>query len=341
MVSWPSVNAIAIVYAGGLSYDMIEVIFIPSEYDMELRHFRYFIAVAEEGHITRAAERLGMQQPPLSRQIKAIEQELDVQLFRRKARGVELTDAGRALLNDARAMLVHLDRSLESTRRAARGEQGRLSVGYTSAAACHPLVPRIIREFRKAFPLVSVTPAEAFPHDLIERIGTEQLDLTFVRTPVANAQGIVIDRLLEEGLVVALPAEHALAQGKNVATRPISLNALAGETFIFYGRPNGALTVQSNALVAACQAAGFNPHVGYIVPDMLSRLNLVAAGLGIVVVSASMQRMKIEGVAYRPIKGTAQLRAPLILVSRRGDHSAVVRQFVRLAKQTARNFRTG
>jgi DNA-binding transcriptional LysR family regulator len=322
-----------------MSYDMMKAKFIPFEYDMELRHLRYFIAVAEEGHITRAAERLGMQQPPLSRQIKEIEQELDVQLLRRKARGVELTDAGRAFLNDARAMLVHLDHSLASARRAARGEQGQLSVGYTSAAACHPLVPRVIREFRKAFPLVSVTPAEGFPHDLIERISKEQLDLAFVRTPVASPQGMVIDRLLEEGLVVALPGEHMLAQGKNVATKPISLNALAGETFIFYGRPNGALTAQSNALVAACQAAGFNPHVGHVVPDMLSRLNLVAAGLGIVVVSASMQRMKIEGIVYRPIKGSAQLRAPLILASRRGNHSAVVRQFVGLAKQTAQSFR--
>jgi DNA-binding transcriptional LysR family regulator len=266
-----------------------------------------------------------MQQPPLSRQIKEIEQELDVQLFRRRARGVELTDAGRALLDEARVMLAHLDYTFESTRRAARGEQGRLSMGYSSAAACHPLVPRVIRDFRKAFPLVSVTPAEGFPHDLIERMKNQQIDIAFIRTPVASPQGIVVDRLLEEGVVVALPVDHALAQGKNVANKPIALSALAGETFIFYGRPSGAMTVQSNALVAACQAAGFNPHVGYVVPDMLSRLNLVAAGLGIVVMSASMQRMNIEGVVYRPIKGSAQLSAPLILASRRGDHSAVVR----------------
>jgi DNA-binding transcriptional LysR family regulator len=318
---------------------MMEAKFIPIEYDMELRHLRYFIAVAEEGHITRAAERLGMQQPPLSRQIKEIERELDVQLFRRRARGVELTDAGRALLDEARAMLVHLDHSLECTRRAGRGEQGRLSVGYTSAAACHPLVPRVIREFRKAFPLVSVIPAEGFPHDLIERMRNEQIDLAFIRTPVSGREGIVVDRLLEEGVVVALPGEHALAQGKDVADKPISLKALAGETFIFYGRPNEALTMQSNALIAACQAAGFNPRVGYVVPDMLSRLNLVAAGLGVVVVSVSMRRMNIEGVVYRPLKGSTQLRTPLILASRRGDYSAVVRQFLKLVKQTARSFR--
>src|ERR1700704_7199773 len=124
---------------------------------MELRHLRYFIAVAEEGHITRAAERLGMQQPPLSRQIKAIEEEMDVQLFRRKARGVELTDAGRAFLDNARAMLAHFDHTFESTRRTARGEQGRICVGFTPSSPFHPFVPRVVRAFREAYPLVSLT----------------------------------------------------------------------------------------------------------------------------------------------------------------------------------------
>src|SRR5690242_4152783 len=117
---------------------------------MELRHLRYFIAVAEEKHITRAAERLGMQQPPLSQLIKAIERELGVQLFLRKARGVELTDAGRTFLDEARATLKQLERTFETTRRASRGEQGRLSVGFTSTTPFHPLVPRAIRAFREA-----------------------------------------------------------------------------------------------------------------------------------------------------------------------------------------------
>src|SRR5882724_13334267 len=123
---------------------------------MELRHLRYFIAVAEEKHVTRAAERLGMQQPPLSQQIRALERELDVQLFRRKPRGVELTDAGRALLADARAILTHVDHAFAATRRTARGEQGRIAVGFTSSAPFHPFVPRVIRLFRDGFPLVSV-----------------------------------------------------------------------------------------------------------------------------------------------------------------------------------------
>src|SRR5215468_11892221 len=109
---------------------------------MELRHLRYFIAVAEEEHVTRAAERLGMQQPPLSQRIKAMERELDVQLFHRRARGVELTDAGRAFLDNARAVLARLDHTFETTRRTARGEQGRISIGIVPASPFHPLVPQ-------------------------------------------------------------------------------------------------------------------------------------------------------------------------------------------------------
>src|ERR1041384_3000442 len=105
--------------------------------DMDLRHLRYFIVVAEEGHVTRAAERLGMQQPPLSQRIKAIERELDVQLLRRKGRGVELTDAGRTFLNNARATLAQIDHTLESTRRTARGEQGRITIGITPTSPFH------------------------------------------------------------------------------------------------------------------------------------------------------------------------------------------------------------
>jgi len=180
---------------------------------MELRHLRYFIAVAEEEHITRAAERLGIQQPPLSQQIKAIERELDVQLFHRKARGVELTDAGRALLDDARAIIAHLDRAMETTRRTARGEQGRICVGIAPTAPFHPVVPRAIRAFREAFPLVSVTLEEALSDEVFERMRTDRMDVAFIRTSVADADDFVISPLLEEAMLAALPSGHALAQG--------------------------------------------------------------------------------------------------------------------------------
>src|SRR5262249_49162763 len=142
---------------------------------------RYFVAVAEEKHITRAAERLGMQQPPLSQQIKAIERQLDVQLLRRKARGVELTDAGRALLDDARRILADLDQAIDTTRRTARGERSRLCVGLTPTSPFQPFVPRAIRAYREAFPLVTLTLEETLSNDLIEQLRNERIDVAFIR----------------------------------------------------------------------------------------------------------------------------------------------------------------
>src|SRR5689334_16206736 len=169
---------------------------------MELRHLRYFIAVAEEKHITRAAERLGMQQPPLSQQIKSLEQELDAQLFLRKARGVELTDAGRAFLEEARATLMHLDRAFESTRRASRGEQGRLCVGVTSTTPFHPVVPRAIRAFREACPMVALTLEECLSNESVDRVRNEQMDVAFIRAALGNESGLSVTSLLDEPMVV-------------------------------------------------------------------------------------------------------------------------------------------
>src|SRR5258705_3564185 len=215
---------------------------------MELRHLRYSIGAAEEGHTARAGERLGMQQPPLSRQIKAIEGEMDVELFRRKARGVDLTDAGRAFLDDARAMLAHLDRACDTARRIARGEQGRISVGYT---LFHPVVPRVIREFRHAFPLVSLTLEESSPYDLIECMQNDKIDIAFIGGPVADQEGVAIDPLLEEPMVGALPSAHPLARSAHGGDAALSLKSLAGETFIVFGRPHSPSTMQANPVSAA------------------------------------------------------------------------------------------
>lgn len=300
---------------------------------MELRHLRYFIAVAEEGHITRAAERLGMQQPPLSQQIRALERELDVQLLRRKPRGVELTEAGLALLADARAILAHIDHAFATTRRTARGEQGRIAVGFTSSAPFHPFVPRVIRAFRDTYPLIALTLDESGTTELIDDLRNERVDAAFIRTPVTDPLGVTVNPLLEEAMLVALPSAHPLAQGDAAGTLPLA--ALAAETFIVYRRRSGPGLY--DAIFAACHAAGFSPQVGQEAPRIVSTLNLVAAGLGIAIVPASLQRMQMDGVVYRRVKG-AQPRAPLLLATRRGDTSAVVRRFLDLVKRTARTF---
>src|SRR5207245_5336459 len=233
---------------------------------MELRHLRYFIAVAEEGHITRAAERLGMQQPPLSQRIKAIERELDVQLFRRKARGVELTEARRVFLDNARAMLAQNERAIESTRRTARGEQGRLCVGVTPTGPFHPFVPRVIRAVREAFPLVSLTLEECLTPDLLKRLQNEQMDAAFLRTPMADPEDLAVDALLDEPMVMALPSAHPLAW--NDGDDAVSLRDFAGETFIVYARQHGPGLY--DATTAACRKAGFSPRLGQEAPRITS-----------------------------------------------------------------------
>lgn len=304
---------------------------------MELRHLRYFIAVAEEGHITRAAERLGMQQPPLSQQIKVIERELDVQLFRRKARGVELTDAGSRFLEDARATLSQLERSIESTRRTARGELGRICIGVTSTSSFHPLVARSIRAFSESCPKVSLTLEESLSNELLDDLRNERMDVAFIRTAPADAKDLSIQPLLDEPMVVALPSGHPLAKGtKNAA---IQLKRLASEQFILYGPPG---TGMYDTIIAACHAAGFNPSVGNLGastqqgPRIGSTLSLIAAGLGVTFVPSSLQRMNIEGVTFRRVNASKPPTARLSLATRRGDPSATLRQFVTVVRSIAK-----
>ncbi|MBB6092178.1 DNA-binding transcriptional LysR family regulator [Povalibacter uvarum] len=298
---------------------------------MELRHLRYFITVAEEGHITRAAERLGMQQPPLSQQIRALERELDVQLFRRKPRGVELTDAGTAFLERARSILEEVDRAFATARRTARGEQGRVVVGFTGSAPFHPFVPRVIRAFREMYPLVSLVLEESGSSELVQGLHNEDIDAAFIRSPVADVVGLVVKPLLEEDMLVALPAGHALA--RETEDRALPLSALANEIFILYKRPGGPGLYDT--IITACRGAGFSPRVGQEAPRIISTLNLVAAGLGVSVVPASLRRLQMDGVVYRRLSGSAELKAPLILACRPGENSAAVQRFLDLVQRPA------
>jgi DNA-binding transcriptional LysR family regulator len=307
---------------------------IRGDMELELRHLRYFVVVAEEGHITRAAERLGMQQPPLSQRIKAIERKVEAQLFRRKARGVELTEAGRAFLVNARATLEQYERTFESTRRAARGEQGRLCVGVTPTGSIHPFVTIVIRAYREAFPQVSVTLEESFRTEFFERLHSERMDVAFVRHAEDPPEEFVIHPLLVEPLVVALPSAHKLVQGSGDIA--LAMKDLSDETFIIYARQHGPAFY--DATMAACFKAGFSPRFGQEAPRITLALSLVAAGLGIAIVPASIRRMRMEGVTYCRIKGNAQPQAVLNLAMRRHDPAPVVRNFVNLVRRTAKTF---
>src|SRR5437764_6905724 len=297
---------------------------------MELRHLRYFIAVAEEGHVTRAAERLGIQQPPLSQQIRALETELEVQLFRRKPRGVELTQAGEALLAEARGILDRVEHAVAAARRTGRCDAGRIGVGFTSSASFHPFVPRIIREFREASPLVALSLEEAGTGELVDGLLAERIDAAFVRSPIGAAAEVAVHSVLKEEMVVALPAGHRLAAGSAESRLPLA--ALEPEIFILYRRPLGPGLY--DAIIAACQRAGYSPQIGQEAPRMLSTLSLVAAGLGVTLVPDSMRRLRVHGVAYRRLDGSAGLIAPLNLAWRRDETAAAARRFVALVRQS-------
>ncbi|WP_215908963.1 LysR family transcriptional regulator [Phreatobacter stygius] len=294
---------------------------------MDLRQLRYFIAVAEEGHVTRAAERLGMQQPPLSQQIRAMEAEIGVVLFHRLPRGMQLTESGQALLGDARSIIAQLERALETARRVARGETGRVAVGFTSSAAFHPFVLSAIRAFGEAAPDVSLLLEEGGTVELVEALRAERLDAAFVRAPAGEAAGIVIEPLLEEPMLAALPSQHHLARGRGGRPRDsIALADLAGETFILYRRPTGPGLY--DAIIAACRAAGFSPRIGQEAPRMPSTLSLVAAGLGVSIIPASMRRLETEGIAYLGLTDAPQLVAPLHLAYRAGALSAATGRLI-------------
>jgi DNA-binding transcriptional LysR family regulator len=295
---------------------------------MDLRRLRYLITVAEEGHITRAAERLGIQQPPLTRQIRALEEELGVRLFERLPRGMRLTDAGRAVVEEAQAILERAARLPDLAARAARGERGRLAVGYTSSGAFHPFVAQQIRAFRAAGPGVVLALAEDGTPELVRGLQEERLDAAFVRSGGTHGVDLLVEPLLEEPMVAAVPTGHPMARLKG-----IQLAALADETFVFYRRPTGPGL--HDAILAACLRAGFSPTVGQEAPRMSSTLGLVAAGLGVSIVPASMQRMNVEGVAFVPFRGDPGLVAPLLLVTRRKGRSAIVERFRTQVKAAA------
>lgn len=291
--------------------------------NMELRHLRYFVAVAEERHITRAAERLGIQQPPLSQQIRALEAELQVQLFRRKPRGVELTQAGEALLGEARAILQQVEHAVAATRRTAEGEEGRVGLGFTSSASFHPFVPRAIRRYRERYPRVALRLEESGTGELVAAIREERLDAAFVRSPIGEAEGIAVHAVLQEPMVAALPAGHPLA---SAVETPLALAALAAETFILYRRPLGPGLY--DAIIAACQRAAYSPNIGQEAPRMLATLSLVAAGLGVTLVPQSMRLLGVPGIVCRALDASAGLHAPLNLAFRRNESAAAARQLI-------------
>jgi DNA-binding transcriptional LysR family regulator len=309
---------------------------------MELRHLRYFLAVAEAGHMTRAAERLGIQQPPLSLQIKALERELGVALFQRHPKGVALTDAGRLFEQEARRLVDEMAAMQQRMARVARGELGQINVGFTSSAAAHAFTPEALRACRRAWPGIALSIREDHAAGITEAVANGRLHCGLIRVPVSQPEHLSFEVLLREPVLVALPVDHALAhapagQGVARAGRALALTELRHEGFILVRQP-GAPGLYAN-LLALCEAQGFRPRIAAEVDRMVSSLNLVAAGAGVAVVPASMRGLHPQAVVYRPLAAGTPLDAPLTLVYRAADASGPAAHFFKILRDTARRHR--
>jgi DNA-binding transcriptional LysR family regulator len=296
---------------------------------MELRHLRYFVAVAEEGSFTRAAERLGIKQPPLSLQIRQLEKEMGAPLFRRLTRRVELTGAGRLLLEEARNILDRVEHTKTDVRRRARGETGQMWIGTAGATYFEPLVTRITREYCAKYPDVVLYAEESSTLMLIGKVHAGKIDAAFAWCPFAESDDLVIMPIAEQDPVVMLPSGHQL---ERLTTVPLA--ALANEKFFLFARRMNI--GMYDAIVAACHRAGFRPVVGRELPHIFATFPVVAAGRGISIVPGCLTSVHVEGVSFRPIEGDAP-RLRVSLIHRRDDNSVAVKNLVTTSRRVVRS----
>lgn len=302
---------------------------------MELRHLRYFVAVARSASFTRAALALGIQQPPLSQQVRALERELGHALFRRLPRGVELTAGGAVFFEEAVAILEKVDRGVLRAAQAAQGAAGSLSIGFTTSAAVHRFAPDLIRSYRQTHPQVEFAVQVGNAAKLSAAVAAGRLDIALIRRAVSEHSGLAYHTVAHEKLLLALPMGHRLAvQALRRRRSSVLLRDLAHESFILVRRP-GAHGMYGD-LIEACHKAGFAPNVVAEVDQMLTNIALVAAGIGISVVPASMKDIHREAVFYAEARDAPQLDAPLNLVLRIGETNPTVERFVRYALEFAR-----
>ncbi|MBI3145972.1 MAG: LysR family transcriptional regulator [Pseudogulbenkiania sp.] len=262
---------------------------------MELRHLRYFVAVAEELNFTRAAERLHIAQPPLSQQIRALEQQLEVELFERSKRRVALTDAGQRFLGHARRILDEVEQAADDARRAARGEAGELRVGFTSSLPFTTLLPGLISDYRHHYPQVQLTLREMFTAQQFEALREERLDVGFVRYHgQENPSDLLLRVIHRDPLRLVIHDRHPLA-----SLPLLALEQLREEDFISY--PAGVGTGLNVLVRQLCLTAGFEPKIVQEAREATTQIGLVAAGLGVALLPSPLECVQMKGVRYLPI----------------------------------------
>jgi DNA-binding transcriptional LysR family regulator len=295
---------------------------------MELRHLRYFIAVAEELSFTRAAARLHIGQPPLSHQIQQLESEVGAQLLERSKRWVRLTPAGQLFLEDARRVLALSEQAMQTARRAERGEAGELRVGFTYSTPLTPLFASVVNRYRQQYPGVTLTLHELPTVPQITAIAARELDLGLVRPPeIALPDGISLTALRQDSLALVLPLAHPLA-----AKKTVSIGDLRDQPLVMYPRTTG--TGIYPQIFRLCRAAGFQPSIAMEAGEASTIIGLVAAGCGISILPASFAIIHMAGVCYRTLDDPAAATT-LLLAQRKEDHSPLVAAFVAIASAAA------
>ncbi len=290
---------------------------------MDLRKLRYFVITAEELHFGRAADRLGLSQPPLSLQIQALERELGVRLFERDRRNVKLTSAGSTLLYQARKILAQLEFAADLTRRAARGEYGSLSIGFITPVE-YGFLPGILSRYRRRYPDIALQLREMMSDAQIEALREGSLDIGFVN-PAIRVPDIRFQEISREPVIAAIPSEYPLAQ----ANTPISIKRFAGEDAIMF--PRNIAPDLFDEIIGWCRQAGFSLRIAQETERTQTIVSLVSAGLGIAIVPRSIRNLKRKGVRYRDFRGDCPC-VRICVAWRERNASPAVRNFVDLIR---------
>lgn len=291
---------------------------------MELRHLRYFIAVAEEHSFLKAAERLHISQPPLSTQIKDLESELGVTLLSRSPRGITLTEPGKVFYAEARAILARVEHAKVAAQRAARGEQGRLRIGFISVVD-YSFLPPALKEFRTRFPQVEVQLHELTSDAQAKELLHDTLDVGIALAPVDD-EALAFSSLCAEPLMLALAADHPLAQ-----TSGAGLERFSSEPFVMV--PRAAAPGYYDTFTSYCREHGFSPRITQTARQMQTVISLVANNFGVAIVPAALRNLQRTGVVYLPLVGKGAT-IEIGMVARKSDTNPAIDSFRQVLTET-------
>lgn len=295
---------------------------------MELRHLRYFVAVAEELSFTRAAERLHIGQPPLSQQIQALEDEIGATLFDRSRRSVRLTEAGRIFLDDARRILRLASDAADTAHRVERGEIGQIKIGFTKSTAFSRIFPKIINTYRRRFPRVNLLLQEMPSARQLSSLADYALDVAFIRPILTEPQrDFAVMDLEHHRLATVLPEKHRLAKAATV-----KMKDLKDERIILFPEDEG--TTLNPLVHRLCAAAGFEPHIAMEAREAATIIGLVAAECGISILPGVFDSIRIKGTCFRLLDDAAATQS-LALASRAREPNAITRAFLDIAAEIA------